>query len=315
VAVAMRDAGKDAGVPRSVRDLVAGLERRDGLLSVYVDRKGGRVLGVINSVGSTIARECGRGVYLHAGPEVSVVSTKTFTCTLLSDLVLHDGLALSDPVQRYLPEDVVMPTRSGNVITLQHLATHTSGLPFLPTNMEVGNAVSAFADYTVTDQYDFLANYRLPRDPGTQWEYSDLGVGLLGHVLARQTGNDYESLVKDRIARVLDMPDTRITLTPDQQRRRVRGYAGVAARQYMTCPVLPGCVALRSIGFHLLEPSSPLDTDPVPAAIPLENVQGCVGRYYLNANDFFALTLQQGPLTFVHSSDPSLPFTLYPSSP
>ena len=46
-----------------------------------VKRKGGRVLGVINSVGSTIARECGRGVYLHAGPEVAVVSTKTWTCT------------------------------------------------------------------------------------------------------------------------------------------------------------------------------------------------------------------------------------------
>ena len=45
-----------------------------------VKRKGGRVLGVINSVGSTIARECARGVYLHAGPEVAVVSTKTWTC-------------------------------------------------------------------------------------------------------------------------------------------------------------------------------------------------------------------------------------------
>ena len=46
-----------------------------------VKRKGGRVMGVINAVGSTIARECGRGVYLHAGPEVAVVSTKTWTCT------------------------------------------------------------------------------------------------------------------------------------------------------------------------------------------------------------------------------------------
>ncbi len=49
-----------------------------------VKRKGGRVLGVVNAVGSTIARECGRGVYLHAGPEVAVVSTKTFTCTAIA---------------------------------------------------------------------------------------------------------------------------------------------------------------------------------------------------------------------------------------
>ena len=49
-----------------------------------VKRKGGRVLGIVNSVGSTIARECGRGVYLHAGPEVAVVSTKTWTCTAVA---------------------------------------------------------------------------------------------------------------------------------------------------------------------------------------------------------------------------------------
>ncbi len=47
-----------------------------------IQRKGGTVLGVVNSVGSTIARACRGGVYLHAGPEVAVVSTKTFLCTL-----------------------------------------------------------------------------------------------------------------------------------------------------------------------------------------------------------------------------------------
>ena len=49
-----------------------------------VKRKGGRVFGIVNVVGSTIARECGRGIYLHAGPEIAVVSTKTFTCTAVA---------------------------------------------------------------------------------------------------------------------------------------------------------------------------------------------------------------------------------------
>ena len=58
-----------------------------------VKRKGGRVLGIVNVVGSTLARECGRGLYLHAGPEVSVVSTKTFTSTVAAFalLALHLG--------------------------------------------------------------------------------------------------------------------------------------------------------------------------------------------------------------------------------
>lgn len=48
-----------------------------------IQRKGGRVLGIVNSVGSSIARSCGAGAYLHAGAEVAVVSTKTFVATLM----------------------------------------------------------------------------------------------------------------------------------------------------------------------------------------------------------------------------------------
>ena len=47
-----------------------------------IQRKGGFVLGIVNSVGSTIAREVDGGVYMHAGPEVSVASTKAFTSML-----------------------------------------------------------------------------------------------------------------------------------------------------------------------------------------------------------------------------------------
>jgi glutamine---fructose-6-phosphate transaminase (isomerizing) len=60
-------------------------ETFDTLAAVQeVTRKGGRALGIVNGVGSTIARACGRGIYLHAGPEVAVVSTKTFTCTAIA---------------------------------------------------------------------------------------------------------------------------------------------------------------------------------------------------------------------------------------
>ena len=58
-----------------------------------IRRKGGRVLGIVNVVGSSIARECDGGIYLHAGPEIAVVSTKTFTATVtaLALLALHVG--------------------------------------------------------------------------------------------------------------------------------------------------------------------------------------------------------------------------------
>jgi glucosamine--fructose-6-phosphate aminotransferase (isomerizing) len=82
-----------------------------------VQRKGGRTLGIVNVVGSTIARECGRGIYLHAGPEIAVVATKTFTCTALAfallavhlgrlrDLSAANGARLLAALER-LPEQV-----------------------------------------------------------------------------------------------------------------------------------------------------------------------------------------------------------------
>jgi glutamine---fructose-6-phosphate transaminase (isomerizing) len=69
-------------------------ETFDTLAAVQeVKRKGGRVLGIVNVVGSTVARECARGIYLHAGPEIAVVATKTFTSTVVAFalLAIHLG--------------------------------------------------------------------------------------------------------------------------------------------------------------------------------------------------------------------------------
>jgi glucosamine--fructose-6-phosphate aminotransferase (isomerizing) len=69
-------------------------ETLDTLRAVQeIRRKGGVVFGVVNVVASSIARECGSGIYLHAGPEISVTSTKGFTSTVsaFALLALHLG--------------------------------------------------------------------------------------------------------------------------------------------------------------------------------------------------------------------------------
>jgi len=58
-----------------------------------VQLKGGQVQGVVNVVGSTIARTCGRGVYVHSGPEIAVASTKAFTSQVAGLLVFTLMLA------------------------------------------------------------------------------------------------------------------------------------------------------------------------------------------------------------------------------
>ncbi|HVH23049.1 MAG TPA: glutamine--fructose-6-phosphate transaminase (isomerizing) [Pseudonocardia sp.] len=69
-------------------------ETIDTLAAVQeLQRKGGRVIGIVNVVGSTIARQVDGGIYLHAGPEMSVAATKSFTSTVTAFalLALHLG--------------------------------------------------------------------------------------------------------------------------------------------------------------------------------------------------------------------------------
>jgi len=178
--------------------------------------------------------------------------TKVFTTTLLSDMAQKGELGLTDRLQAHLPEGVQAPTRSGKEITLTHLATHTSGLPRMPTNFEPADWNNPFTDYTVERMYAFLNTYTLPRNPGQLYEYSNYGMGLLGHVLERITGADYESPVVERIANELGLSDTRITLTPGQRSRLARGYSGVVEQQNWELGSLAGAGALRSSARDML---------------------------------------------------------------
>ena len=56
--------------------------------------------------------------------------TKTFVSTVLADLVNQGVVKLSDPLEKYLPSNVTVPSYDGYKITLEDLATHSSGLPY-----------------------------------------------------------------------------------------------------------------------------------------------------------------------------------------
>ena len=92
---------------------------------------------------------------------------------------------LDDPVQQYLPADVKMPIADGKPIRLLDLATQSSGLPRMPDNFEPADPGNPYADYGERQLFAFLNGHKLRRPPGT-YEYSNLGMGLLGVVLARR---------------------------------------------------------------------------------------------------------------------------------
>lgn len=150
--------------------------------------------------------------------------TKVFTSLLLAQMALDGTVRLDDPVAKYLPAGAVVPQHGGKQITLRNLSLQDSGLPRLPDNLRPADPANPYADFAEQDLLAFLAGYRLTRDPGDRYEYSNLGVGLLGYALARAAGSDFETLLQTRILRPLGMADTGIVVAAAQQARFARGH-------------------------------------------------------------------------------------------
>jgi CubicO group peptidase (beta-lactamase class C family) len=179
--------------------------------------------------------------------------TKTFTALVLADMVARGEIRYDDPVAKLLPATVRVPTRKGHQITLLDLATQSSGLPYMPSNLRPKDAANPFADYTTDLMYEFLLSYKLTRDIGSQYEYSNYGVGLLGHALALRAGLDLETLYRRRILDSLRMPDTRIALTQSMRERLALGHG--AKGEVVTnwdFGALGGAGALRSTATDML---------------------------------------------------------------
>jgi CubicO group peptidase (beta-lactamase class C family) len=221
-----------------------------GYVIGFVDEHGSRVVGV----GKTDDMAAGRALNGDTVFEIGSIS-KTFTTLLLQDMVERGDMKLDDPVAKYLPDSVRMPTHGGKDITLLDLATHTAGLPFNPDNFVAPESKTYLAGYTPERLYAFLSAYKLSRDPGAEYAYSNLGMGLLGHAIARKAGAEYEPLLIERICRPLGMDSTRITLSPELKARLLPGHdeAGAPTPNYDDLGCLVGAGAIRSTANDLLK--------------------------------------------------------------
>lgn len=180
--------------------------------------------------------------------------TKVFTAILLADMCERGEVGLHDPIAKFLPQSVKTPTRDGKEITLWHLSSQTSGLPRMPANFAPKDEQNPYADYSMEQMYAFLSGYTLTRDIGAEYEYSNYGVGLLGHILALRAGADYETLVCTRICQPLKMDSTRIAFTPTMQTRLATGHNQVLKPvANWDIPTLAGLGALRSTVNDLLK--------------------------------------------------------------
>lgn len=151
-------------------------------------------------------------------------TSKLFTTSTLQLLADKGELKTDDKIQAILGNKVQLPPVAQHT-TLQHLATHLSGFPSLPESFiaKMTDESNPYKDLVITDLYDYLKTCEGKKKDGS-FEYSNFGMGLLGHLLELKTGVAYEQLVKQRLLDELGMKNTFVTIDSNTQKNIIQGY-------------------------------------------------------------------------------------------
>lgn len=228
--------------------------RVDAIALPYV--QGGSVVGMVIGVRDG-DEEVIRG-YGDSKPTADTVYeigsvSKVFTGVLLAALVRDGLVTLDEPVEELLPSGSSVPAIGGRKITLVDLSTHTSGLPRMPDNFAPKDPKNPYADYTPEQMLAFLAQVKPARAAGVAYEYSNVGVGLLGWALARKADKSYEELLAERITGPLGMKSTVVALTPELKARLAPGHdASGQPESNWDLPAFAGAGGIRSTAADML---------------------------------------------------------------
>jgi CubicO group peptidase (beta-lactamase class C family) len=169
--------------------------------------------------------------------------TKSFTASTILLLRDEGRLRLDDEAARYVPElaAVALPTRDSSPITVRHLLTMTAGFP---TDDPWGDRQQGL------DLGDFSQLIRgglsFAWAPGTRFEYSNLGYGILGRLITNVAGSEYRDVVRDRLLQPLGMTSSGYLAEEFEPARLAKGYVWRDGR-FLDEP-MDGYGALASMG-------------------------------------------------------------------
>jgi CubicO group peptidase (beta-lactamase class C family) len=156
--------------------------------------------------------------------------SKTFVATAIIQLVELGQVALDGPVITYLPYFKLKDPRY-QAITIRQLLSHTSGLP----DIAEYHWHAPEEDEAALERYvRSLAGEELLAAPGQQYAYSNIGFDLLGDVVAKVSGQPFESYVKAHLLEPLEMRDSTFL------RREVKAELAVTPHFGAPLQVLPG---------------------------------------------------------------------------
>ncbi|PVH24302.1 serine hydrolase [Sphingobacterium corticibacter] len=173
--------------------------------------------------------------------------TKTFTATLLADLVERQVISLDDSIVKFLP-DSVAKNPALQKITFRSLANHTSGLPRLPDNWNTaGSFVEAdpYAHYNRKSLFSYLRHAKLDHEPETQYAYSNVGYGLLGELIAIISKKPFDTYLKETLTTPLFMRATELKADPKNP-NLLKVYQDGAAVPMWNWQAMAGTGAIKS---------------------------------------------------------------------
>lgn len=237
----------DAEIHQILGDRIEQKQQSVGIVVGVIEDRGERIVaqGALNQ---SDPRTLGGTTTFEIGGLTSI-----FTALLLADMANRGEVALTDPVSKYLPHGVQLPSQGSQQITLVDLATHTAGLPLLPSNFHPRNPANPYADYSEADLYASLMASKLNGRLGLDYNYSHVGMALLGWALSRRMAQSYDALVKTRILDPLGMTNTGVSVTPQMKAQFAVGHNGyLQPVGYWDAGAMAPAVGLKSTAQDLL---------------------------------------------------------------
>ncbi|MFB6307025.1 MAG: serine hydrolase, partial [Flavobacteriales bacterium] len=212
----------------------------------------GIVVGIIDSTGHTYYETRGYHSYdkekkITENTIFEIGSlTKIFTATLLTIYDEKGKVNMNDRIGKYLPDSITPPQYKGKGITLKELAMHFSGLPRLPGNLVMTDPKDPYADYTEKELYEFINDHQLENKPGEKYQYSNVGYGILGHILATNRNSSFKEIITQNLLNELNMENTYVKIPQKDKNRFAQGHQGVKKTSHWHIPTLKGAGILRS---------------------------------------------------------------------
>lgn len=204
--------------------------------------------------------------------EVGSIS-KVFTGLLLAQAVIEKKITLDTTLRELMGSMQTFADPNVAAITVEQLATHTSGLPRVPDDLtDDDDPADPYARYDRARVDALISKAKLAHAPPFPTSYSNLAFGLLGDLLARQAGRTWEQMVIDQITKPLGLADTCMTLSKEQQTRLAPPYSGDVRTKPWHHLALAGSGALHSTAADMLKFTQALGRpagSPLKAAIEL----------------------------------------------